>query len=150
MNKQTAIKILRYNPYITVNDTWKAFVAARARALNVEWQSEWLNNNANYSFIDPPDIKKESTYEECIDFDCKINDDDVITLTITLWDGSLFDGSRISKRCKFNCVLDEIPGFLNEALNQQLKKIGESLYNKQEQIKKEREIERLIDSWVIE
>jgi hypothetical protein len=81
----------------------------------VDSKAEWLDYRANMSpsYRDPgPYIDKESTYDDCIVLVIDSEERDgrlLLKLTITMYDGNLFDGSRERVRCKFTCLLDYVP-----------------------------------------
>ena len=114
----------------------------KCRELRAEWESRWLNSNKNYSFVDPPSIKEENTYDSCVQCIITAREVDCLNLEVILWDGALLDGRRTKLRCAFTTALKEVPEFLEHELEKALIKIGELKYaEEQEQIKARRTCE---------
>lgn len=66
--------------------------------------SEWLNNNANYSWQKPPNEEDKSTFAICRDMFFYAQKDNII-IDLIIWDGDSYYGNKTNKRCKFKYKL---------------------------------------------
>ncbi|MGZ8924542.1 MAG: hypothetical protein ACXW2E_01535 [Nitrososphaeraceae archaeon] len=104
-----AVSILKNTNTIRLKGYEWLTLARQLSDTNPIVSSEWLNYKRNWTQYNPaPDLKKESTYDNCVD--CELNVcDNTIFMIITVWDGDLLDGHKVDERCKFVLSLAEIP-----------------------------------------
>lgn len=83
-----------WRDFMFLRNTLKTDDMIEAKWLGQEdWRNTWKKSNGTF---DAPDMWKESTYDECVEWSFDVNK---LVLTVKMWDGDMLNGYRANERC---------------------------------------------------
>jgi hypothetical protein len=107
--------------------------------------SKWLNENKRFDWIAEPNIQKENTYDGCVDVTITTKDSQ-LAFNITVWDGDLYDGYPVERRCAFLVVTNVLPTAVEDAIISQLKNTASDLFEREEEERRRKRKQELFDN----
>ncbi len=110
--------------------------------------AEWLNYRANIKGVYPPDMWKEVTYDDCVEWAfCPTKQ----VISITMWDGDPFDGCPTDKRCRWQFSIERnqhvFDALVRPVILRRLKYLAVSMHEKEQLRLKELEVNKIMSSF---
>ena len=95
----------RNGPVHAVGFEWLLWIRKLLDTKSAELKdAKWLSPLSAFNSL-PPDIKKETTYEKCVDAEIGGNLSGTFSIKLTLWDGD-YSGFRTFPRCSWKISVD--------------------------------------------